>query len=243
MLHIAICDDENVIVNQIEDMLLKLCRTRGIQAEIEVFYGGTTLEGAISMGKRYDIIYLDIQMENGNGITAAKNIRKIDENALFIYVSSYAKYMGELFELDVFGFILKPIQEKKLSDIFLKAHQKVCNKMFYFSFNYKNDNYKVPCKDILYFESRGRQISIFLQSGEVEVFNGKISEVEKKLSAGKIPFIRIHQSYLVNFYLIKAKSKTEVILVNQMRLPVSKDRQKDFNSQYKILMGEEIHDR
>lgn len=242
MIHIAICDDENVIVNQIEDMILKICHARGIEVIVEVFYGGTTLESAVLMGNRYDIIYLDIQMENGDGITAARAIRKMDENALFIYISSYAKYMSELFELDVFGFILKPIQDKKLSDMFLKAHQKICNRMFYFSFNYRNENHKIPCKDILYFESRGRQVRIFLQSGEVEVFNGKLSDVEKKLSAGKIPFVRIHQSFLVNYYLIRAKSKTEVTLINQMQLPISKDRQKSFNCQYKTLIGEEIHD-
>jgi len=48
-------------------------------------------------------------MENGDGITTAKNIRKTDENVLLIYVSGYDKYIMELFRLDVFAFIKKPI--------------------------------------------------------------------------------------------------------------------------------------
>ena len=240
MIHIAICDDENVIVNQIESNILNVCNLRGIPADIDVFYCGATLEKSVLQGTKYDIIYLDIQMENGDGISAAKNIREIDENVLLIYVSGYGKYMMELFQLDVFAFIAKPIQEKILFDTFLKAYRKVCNKLFYFSFRYKNEDYKIPCKDILYFESRGRRISTYLQNGEVEGFNGKLSEVETKLSTGKIPFVRIHQSFLVNYYLIKSKSKTEVTLFNGTRLPISEDRQKDFSRQYSELLGGEI---
>ena len=179
-------------------------------------------------------------MENGDGITAAKNIRKFDENVMLIYVSGYGKYMMELFQLDVFAFIAKPIDISVLSKTFLKAYQKVCNKMFYFSFRYKNEDYKIPCKDILYFESRGRRISTYLQNGAVEGFNGKLSEVQTLLSNGKIPFVRIHQSFLVNYYLIRSKSKTEVALINGTRLPISEDRQKDFIRQYSELLGGEI---
>lgn len=240
MIHIAICDDENMIVNQIEDALLSVCNVRGIPVDIAVFYCGETLEKSVLQGYKYDIIYLDIQMENGDGITAAKNIRKFDENVMLIYVSGYGKYMMELFQLDVFAFIAKPIDISVFSKTFLKAYQKVCNKMFYFSFRYKNEDYKIPCKDILYFESRGRRISTYLQNGAVEGFNGKLSEVQTLLSNGKIPFVRIHQSFLVNYYLIRSKSKTEVALINGTRLPISEDRQKDFIRQYSELLGGEI---
>lgn len=241
MIHIAICDDENIIVNQIENILLSVCNLKGIPADIAVFYCGATLERSVLLGYKYDIIYLDIQMENGDGITTAKNIRRSDENVLLIYVSGYGKYMMELFQLDVYAFIAKPIDRKIFSETFLKAYQKICNKMFYFSFRYKNEDYKIPCKDILYFESRGRRVNTYLQNGEVEGFNGKLSEVETILSSGKIPFVRIHQSFLVNYYLIKAKSKTEVTLLNGTRLPISEERQKDFSRQYSELLGGEIN--
>lgn len=240
MIQIAICDDENVVVNQIESTLMNVCKANGIQADIAVFYCGAALERSVLSGAKYDIIYMDIRMENGDGITAARSIRRIDENVLFIYVSGYGRYMMELFQLDVFAFILKPVREEILSDLFLKANQKICNKLFYFQYHYKNEDYKIPCKDILYFESTGRKIRIYLRNGEVESFNGKLSEVETKLSAGKIPFIRIHQSFLVNYYLIKAKSRTEVTLWNGTKLPVSENRQKDFSRQYHKLLGEEI---
>ena len=101
--------------------------------------------------------------------------------------------------------------------------------------------YKVLCKEILYFESKARQINIHVRDGNKYVFNGKLSEVEKGLSSGKVTFLRIHQSYLVNYLLIKSRSKSNVTLINGEVLPVSEDRQKEFSKEYGRLLRGEIY--
>lgn len=234
MLKIAVCDDEKVITGQIESMLLTLCGQEGIAVDIEVFYDGSTLERSIQEGARYDLLYLDIQMKDENGITAAGNIRKSDENMLIIFVSGYDKYLMDLFRLDVFAFIRKPIDKGYFSDTFMEAHRKICSKKFYFTFRYKSEEFKIPCSEILYFESAGRQIKVNLYDGNTETFNGKLSE-------GKVPFLRIHQSYLVNYHLIKSRTKSQVTLVNGMKLTISEDRQKNFSREYARLLEREIN--
>lgn len=162
MIKIAICDDEKVITSQIDNIINGICVREGIPFDTDVFFSGNGLEKEIMSGTKYDIIYLDIQMVNGDGITTAQNIRKMDENALLIYVSGYDKYMMELFRLDVFAFIKKPINSDKFMKIFLDANQKICNQRIYFPFHYKSEEYKIPCIDILYFESSGRKIHIYI---------------------------------------------------------------------------------
>ena len=240
MLRVAVCDDEKIIANQMEKCVLDICRRENIPVDTDVFYSGQTLEKEISNGTKYDLIYLDIQMANGDGIVTAKNIRKMDENVLLIYVSGYDKYMMELFRLDVFAFIKKPIEDKYFEYIFLDANRKICNSKIYFSFHYKNEEYKVLCTDILYFESSGRKINVHVRNDSIEKFNGKLSEVESCLDKGKIPFLRIHQSYLVNYHHIKSRSKTEVTLIDGTKLPISEDRRKSFGEQYGRLLGGEI---
>lgn len=237
MIKVAICDDDNLFAHQLENIILNTCDNEGIKVDTEIYLSGFTLEKGILTGQKFDLIYLDIQMEDG--ISAAKNIRKMDDNVILIFVSSYDRYMMELFRLDVFAFIKKPIDSASFSKIFLDANQKICSKSFFFAFKYRNQEYKIPCKDILYYESRGRQISIHEKSGEIHVFNGKLSDVEKNLEKGKIPFLRIHQSYLVNYFLIKSRTKSEVTLINGTNLPISEDRQKQFSIDYgKMLRGE-----
>ena len=222
MIRIAVCDDENVIVNQIEHIISEVCKRESIPVNIDVFYSGRELKRQVTSGTKYDIIFLDIQMKGGDGITAAENIRKVDDNVLLIYVSGYDKYMMELFRLDVFGFIKKPIDEEILTKTFLETYQRVCSKM-------------------VYFESNARKVTIYTQNGEHYTFNGKLSEIEQKMSDGKIPFLRVHQSYLVNYYLIRSRTKIEITLVNGKKLPISEERQKYFNQQYSHLLGGEIN--
>lgn len=240
MIHIAICDDENTITTQIETFLVDISQREHIPIETDVFFSGQTLEQQILSGQRYDLIYLDIQMEGGDGITTAENIRKTDENALLIFVSAYDRYLMALFRLDVFSFLKKPLDKARFEKIFLSANQKICKQRFYFVYRYKNTEYKIPCIDIMYFESYGRKIAIHLSNNTVECFNGKLSEVEKQLHAGKIPFLRIHKSYFVNFHYIKARAKTEVTLTDGTKLPVSKAVGNDFGKQYSKLLGGEI---
>ena len=241
MLRVAICDDDLKFTGQIEALVFQESQKLGIRVETEVFSDGKTLLNSIQNGEHYQLIFIDIEMEQVDGITAARCIREIDRTVLLIYVSGYDKYMMELFRLDVFGFIKKPIDEEILTKTFLETYQRVCSKMVYFTFSYKHEEYKILCKEILYFESNARKVTIYTQNGEHYTFNGKLSEIEQKMSDGKIPFLRVHQSYLVNYYLIRSRTKIEITLVNGKKLPISEERQKYFNQQYSHLLGGEIN--
>lgn len=76
MLNIAICDDDDLIAHQMESVLHNIGDEENVKIDTDVFYSGNDLVREISSGKKFDLIYMDIQMENGDGITAAKNIRK-----------------------------------------------------------------------------------------------------------------------------------------------------------------------
>lgn len=241
MINVAICDDEIFIASQIENIIIDICDKENISVETDVFYSGESIEKEILNGTKFDLIYLDIQMRECDGITTAKNIRKVDENVMLIYVSGYDSYLMELFRLDVFAFIKKPIDTGTFTEIFLQAHRKIGNKKFYFVYHYKNNEYKIPCIDILYFESKGRRINLHNKTDKIEIFNGKLSDVEKQIAKGKVPFLRIHQSFLVNYHHIKSRSKTEITLTTGTKLPISEDRQRTFGEKYSKMLGEELY--
>ncbi len=239
MIKVAICDDNELIAQQLENIIRSTCDREDIKVDTEIYYNGFSLEKCILSEQRFDLIFLDIQMQKGNGISTAKNIRKMDENVIIIFVSSYDRYMMELFRLDVYAFIKKPIDEHSFSETFLEVNRKICSKNVFFSFKYRNQEFKILCKDIIFFESRGRQINIYGKSGQRYVFNGKLSDVEYRMEEGKISFLRIHQSYLVNYFLIRSRTKSEVVLIDGTILPISEERQKKFNKDYgKLLRGE-----
>ena len=75
-----------------------------------------------------------------------------------------------------------------MTKTFLETYQRVSSKMVYFTFSYKHEEYKILCKEILYFESNVRKVTIYTQNGEHYTFNGKLSEIEQKCQMEKYLF-------------------------------------------------------
>lgn len=232
MLSIGICDDDIEMTGKLEKIIENISASKLLHCNIDIFYDGCTLKDYMNQGNRYDIIYLDIEMREMDGIEVAKFIRMLDDDVLLIYVSSYESYLIDLFEVEPFRFIKKPINESVFEEIFFKAYQKIIQRCAYFEYRYNKMDYKIRVKDILYFESKGRIVRVFLKSAEDRKFYGKLDEVEKALSSGKIPFLRIHQSFLVNFNHISSMSFTKVLIDKDIELHISEERQRKIRTNY-----------
>lgn len=249
MINIAICDDDVAITAYVEDMLFKMAKLYGVKINCEVFFDGSTLVDALRHSTYYDLIYLDIEMPKVNGINTAEIIRNMGIPALIVYVSSYEKYLKELFDTEPFRFLSKPIDTNMFNSVFLAACKRIQQKSGYFSFSYNKLLVKIPLNSIYYFESQNRVIYVrtaeHIPSATVDAdnnenkFYGKINEVEKTLYERNVRFIRIHQSFLVNFDYIKTMNFTSVTMSNGTVLQISEDRQKNVRTQFCILAGME----
>ena len=99
MLNIAICDDDIQITGKIERLLQDIAKRNFVDTEIEVFWNGKSLADAIAAGERYDVIYLDIEMDKEDGISAARRIRTYDKNVRIIYVQTEGSVSGRDFRI------------------------------------------------------------------------------------------------------------------------------------------------
>ena len=120
MLKIAICDDDLGFTGSLETMVLEESRSTGNRVDTNVFSDGKTLLKSIQSGERYGLIFIDIEMEQVDGISAARKIRETDRSVLFIYISGYDKYLKDLFEVEPFRFLSKPLDKKNSADILRK---------------------------------------------------------------------------------------------------------------------------
>ena len=237
MINIAICDDDILLTGKVEGALFSFAKENLIDLDVDVYFEGKELANQIVQGKRYDIIFLDIEMKEENGILAAKRIREVDKTVIIIYVTSYECYMKETFEVRPFRFLVKPIDLKELKSYFMAASEEIATGDYYFRYRYERVNYKLLVKDILYFESRRRKIFITTATGIVETY-GKLNDIEKELKRGNIPFLRLHQSYLVNYKHIIGQAYEYIILSNGSKLSISEDRRKKISEEY-CLLGDE----
>lgn len=251
MINIAICDDDEAMTSLIEEMLYKIAEKQHIKMDCAVFFDGSTLVGNIRQGTYYDLIYLDIEMNKTDGISAAELIRNIDIPSLIVYVSSYEQYLKKLFDTEPFRFLSKPIDADTFLSVFMAAYKRIRQKAEFFSYTYNKCFKKVPLGKIYYFESRNRVVYIRvaenIKPGNIEYdeteykFYGKISDVEKQLAESNARFMRIHQSYLVNFDYIKSMNFTSVVMSDGTLLQISEDRQKSVRTQFCAMAGMEVH--
>ena len=223
MLRIAICDDDKILVTQIEEMLNRYLDKKMIDRYIEIFYDGASLERIYEKGDRFDIIYLDIEMSGKNGIEAAKSIRRLDRDVLLIYVSSYETYFMQLFEVEPFRFIKKPIKETEFEEVIDFAYERIIEEDAYFEYKYNKTVGKVLIRKIMYFESAGRIVNIHTEESTYRYY-GKLDEVERRLVQNKIPFLRIHKSFYVNFHFVDKITFSKLILSDGTVLQISQDK-------------------
>ena len=223
MLNIAVCDDDIQATGRMERMIQEIAKQNFVDIDIDVFWSGENLVDAVVEDKE-------------DGISAAKRIRTYDKNVLIIYVTSHENYMKESFEVRPFQFLVKPVSGKQMETCFKAAYEDINSGDFYFRYNFQRINYKVPIRDILYFKSNKRKVFIVTEKENSELY-GKLNEIEGSLKSSKVSFLRVHQSFLVNYNHIKGLAYNLVIMDNGKHIPISEDRRKLISEQYCSMGG------
>lgn len=225
MYRVAICDDEQLICSQIENIVLQYATEIDEQIETQVFYSGEELCKFLVIGDGFDLIFLDIEMKMLNGIEVGRRIRGEMDNQTtqIVYVSGKDNYYRELFDVRPMHFLHKPIKEKEIiQDI--RLAMKLSDKLSgFFTYKKGHEFNRIEVKNILYFESNNREVRVVTTEGE-ETFYGKLSDVFKQVA--KHHFLFIHKSYVINYFFVTKFKHDEVTMSNADVLPISQSRRK-----------------
>lgn len=213
---IAVCDDNAAFAAQIEQALTEC---PGQDTECDVFSSADALLHYLERENRYDVYFMDIEMEGMNGIEAANRIRRQDSRAVIIFVTSHREYVYEVFEALPFRFLIKPVQQNRICTVLREAfeHLRTSRKLFFFKT--ERAIHQLPYEDILFFEGRGRKVLLHTKDGSLS-FYGKISDVMEVLDSQI--FCRIHASFIVNMEYIRSIDEKSVRMAGGEDLPISR---------------------
>lgn len=108
MIRIAVVDDVKIFAYDYRKDLEQLFKQHSVECEIDVYTEAYYFQG-ILRDKKYNLIFLDIDMPEINGIDLAKEIRKNygDEKVKLVFVSSYENFVFETFHYKAYRFIRK----------------------------------------------------------------------------------------------------------------------------------------
>lgn len=179
--------------------------------------------------QRPDMYILDIEMPGMDGLAVARQIRTYDSKALIVFLTSYTKYMPDVFEVVTFDFIQKPITEERLRLLFVKAESYLNMTNQTFSFSYRRSRYSLKFDEIFYLEKKGRQ-AIIHTIDNIYQTNMNLNEIWEKLDEQS--FAAIHGSFIVNLKHIKTFSRGQVILSDGTELIVSRGYKKSLTEKH-----------
>lgn len=220
MYRIAICDDELHCRTEIAKMTEDILRIEGIPCNISEFESGPELLAAISSGREFHVLLLDVIMEELDGMELAAALRRQEDKTSVIFISCNLEMALRGYEVGALRYLSKPLARERLQEALLFCYQTIQEKREILLPTEKGQR-RISLSDLVYAEAQGRNVELQLVN-ERESVSMKISELETMLSEKQ--FVRCHRAYLVNLAYIQYIRCYEIELKNGDSLPVSRQR-------------------
>lgn len=226
-----VVDDEPLAISLLENHISKIDNLKLIATAKSAIEAHNILRT-----QDVDLMFLDIQMPNLNGIEFVKSLSKKPQ---VIFTTAFREFALDGFELEAVDYLLKPITFER----FFKSVDRVLRNVKkedeedFLIFKSEGFNRKVLLKDIQYFESLGNDIKIVLNDGEMKASKLPISQLATSLQ--NKGFIRVHRSFVVNSGFVTGINNNEVLL-EKIRIPVGRSFQKEFESFTKLFLEKRL---
>ncbi len=206
MIRIAIVEDEPTERDRIKVYLEEIAQEDQTQFDIEQYSSGMAF--VMSGMKDYDLVLMDIDMPNLNGIETAKALRKVDQSATLIFVTNMAQYAISGYEVNAVDFILKPVNRYSFAIKIKRAISRTAK---------KNDNaiqikmdgtiFLVHMYQIMYLEVDGHYVIFHTTQGDYKEYT-TLKLAQKRINSSH--FVQCNQSFLINMKYIESVSRESV---------------------------------
>lgn len=236
-LSVAVLDDNKIALSSISSAIDNTLRTYNIESETRCFERLKELV-AFSKTNTFDLILLDIDVSDGDGVEYAKYLRSKGDMTDIIFVSGREDRVFDALGVHPFGFVRKSNFFKDISDV-VKAYipykqSQIGDK--YIILNTQGAQQRVEIAQIKYIEGQGRHQNIFLKNtNEPTTVSQSMDEFDEKLNCDG--FMRVHKGFIVNYRYIQVIMHDCIKLISGEEIPLSRQKRKDVKEWYLTVMS------
>lgn len=234
-LKIAICDDDILIQDTIANLIKNECDIKR-DFDIVTYSSAEDLMRDYDKPKFIDILFMDIEVGDTNGIEIIEKIRLIDTDVIVIFITSYIDYVAKAFRVGAFQYLCKPIKQVDFHKDFLRAINQFETKHTVYEFKNNGNVAVIEYKEIIALEIWNKKIKLHTKN-EIIVEDGRSSIADKEEQFEPYNFVRCHKSYLVNLHSISKIGKEDILLFNGTTIPLSRNYRNQVLTEFNIYLA------
>lgn len=219
---IAVCDDDTEALEKLTAMVKRIMEREKIPFQTDAYSSSCELLDVLGRKRNsYQILLLDVIMEEMDGISLAAKLRSLGGSFLVIFVSTNREMALLGYEVEAARYLAKPVEEEKLQEALRYCMEKLQQRTVLLVKMKDGCLRKIRLDQLSYIEICGRN-TVLTEAGKKWESSSSIQELEAELPAEN--FCRCHQSFLVNLEQVEAIQRYELTLQGGIRVPVSKSR-------------------
>lgn len=222
-MRILICDDEAKYVNELNVHVQEYMKNHFIQCSIDI---SSSPKEVLKKNKTYDLVFLDIQMPEINGLEIAHKLKERNSKVVIFFVTAFNKYQDDAMDLQIFRFFEKPFDVKRLYSSLDKAMEYIDGSYVDVFIQNNTEHIRILVDDIIYIKRDNRKNYLFTKDNTY-VIRESIMEWNNKLPTTF--FYLVHKSFLVNLHYVTKYNYTELFLNETIRVPVASRKQAEFH--------------
>lgn len=234
MINVAIVEDDDSTSILMENYINNYSQQKKVELNVKRYNDAISFLSDYRM--IYDIIFMDIEMPNLNGIEAAKKIRKVDAQVIIIFVTNMAQYAVKGYEVDALDFVVKPAYYSTIAQKLDKSLKIIkANQDDEIIISKAHGFVRLLVSSILYLEVRAHKLQ-YHTNEETIVATGSLTELEGRLKPNN--FMRCNSCYLVNPRYIKSINGMIITMKNDDELLISHPKKKAFLKELADWLGQ-----
>ncbi|MBR1812432.1 MAG: response regulator transcription factor [Lachnospiraceae bacterium] len=227
MITIAVVEDDRGEAERLRSFLERYEKEQTLEQQAHFFSGVEDFKNSFSF--QYDLLFLDIELPDGNGMDLARWIREKDTGIIIIFITHLAQYAIDGYAVSALDYVLKPIEYPSFALKLKRAYIRIRNNRQEFITVKNGANMeRINTNDLQYIEIYKHHIRYVLTDSIVESY-GILSKVEETLP--KKGFYRCSSSFIINFRHVERMDNMN-IYIGKTSIPVSRAKKKELMSEY-----------
>ncbi len=220
----AICDDDQPYARYLERLVAQWAQCAGVEAETEFYPSAEAFLFRHEECRDFDVLLLDIEMPGMDGVSLARALREAGDDLQIIFITGYADYIAEGYDVSALHFLIKPVEEEKLFQVLSRALGRLQRNEPSLTLQLPGELVRLPLGRIRWLEVSHNYVTVHAEQ-----------DYSVKRSLGEMAqalddrFFRLGRSFIVNLTFISRVTRTEVEMSDHERIPLPRGQYDKLN--------------